>query len=69
MSSKLPTLTLEELEHHTETIECNDNSVTLTFPSLETVKLAHGQFIKAKRFYVITSHEGCNNDGERDVHL
>ncbi|KAF7506252.1 hypothetical protein GJ744_012060 [Endocarpon pusillum] len=69
LSSKLPTLLLEELEHHTETIQCHDSGVTLSFPSLETVKLAHGEFIKTKNFYLITSHEGCNNDGERDVHL
>ncbi len=60
---------LEELEHHTETIECYDSSVILTFPNLETVKLAHREFTKADRFYLITSHKGCNNDGERDVHL
>jgi hypothetical protein len=25
--------------------------------------------MKTKKFYLVTSHEGCNNEGERDVHL
>ena len=60
---------LEELEHHTAKIECYESSVRLSFFSRETVKLAHGEFMKAETFYLITSHEGCNNDGERDVYM
>ncbi len=60
---------LEDLEHHLEHIQCYDHSVKLGFSSLETVKLAHGELMKAKKFYLVTSHEGCNHEGERDVHL
>jgi len=65
MSAKLPTVVLEEIEHHIDAIMCFDSSILLQFADFESMDLTYGEFSQTGEFLVITSHEGCNSDGER----
>jgi hypothetical protein len=68
MSTRLPTVLLEEVEHHIDGIACFDSSIRLHFTGKETLELAYNELSAIDEFFVITSHEGCNNDGERESH-
>jgi hypothetical protein len=68
MSTKLPTVLLEEVEHHINEIACFDSSIQLHFASQEALELAYSELSAIDEFSVVTSHEGCNNDGERESH-
>lgn len=69
MKFKIPALLLEDIEHHTERIDCFDSRVYLYFNSAEALEHAHEEFRRANNFLLITSHLGCNKDGERNPHL
>ncbi len=69
MKFKMPALLLEDIEHHTERIDCSDSKVYLYFNRAEASEHAHEEFKRANGFLLITSHVGCNEDGERNPHL
>lgn len=69
MEFKTPTLLLEDIEHHIKAVDCFDSRVYLYFSSSKALKHAHKEFQSVDSFLLITSHEGCNKDGERDPHL
>lgn len=69
MTSKRPTLVLEEIENLLDEINCDKNRIELGFITSETLELAYGKFTSVDDFVLVTSHEGCNNDGERNAHL
>jgi len=69
ISSRLPSVMLEELESHVDEVRCYDSSVHLYFRTIETLKHAHEELGRVAGFVLITSHQGCNRDGERDTHL
>lgn len=60
---------LEELESHVDEVRCFDSSVHLYFGTIETVKHAYEELGRVAKFVLITSHQGCNRDGERDTYL
>lgn len=60
---------LEEMENHVDEVRCYDSSVHLYFRATETFKLAHEELSRVAEFVLITSHQGCNKDGERDTHV
>ena len=64
-----PTLLLEDIEHHVSAVSCWDDGVHLRFQSPEAFAHAHREFAGVESFLLITSHEGCNEDGGRDPHL
>jgi hypothetical protein len=68
MSTRLPTVLLEKVEHHINEIACFDSSIQLHFASQGDLELAYNELSAIDEFFVITSHEGCNNDGERESH-
>jgi hypothetical protein len=68
MSTRLPTIVLEEIEHHIDEITCVDSSIQLFFTGLQNMELAYYELTAVDEFFVITSHEGCNNDGAREPH-
>jgi hypothetical protein len=68
MSTRLPTIMLEEIEHHIDEITCFDTSIELSFAGLQNMELAYYELTAVNEFFVITSHEGCNNDGARESH-
>jgi hypothetical protein len=65
---RLPTVVLEEIEHHIDEITCFDSSIQLYFAELKNMELVYDELTAVDEFYVITSHEGCNNDGARVSH-
>ncbi len=69
ISSKWPSLVLEEMENHFDDVKCSDSTVRLYFQSRETLKLACEELSRVAGFVLITSHQGCNKDGERDTHM
>jgi hypothetical protein len=68
MSTKLPTIILEEVEHHISEIRGFDSSIHLHFSMEESMDLTLDELSAAEDFFVVTSHEGCNKDGEREPH-
>ena len=68
MSARLPTVVLEEIEHHFDEIMCLNSFIYLYFSTFETAELAFAKFSTMEEFFVITSHQGCNNDGEREAY-
>ncbi|KAL8833849.1 MAG: hypothetical protein Q9170_004071, partial [Blastenia crenularia] len=67
--TKIPTLNLEEIGHHVDDVQCFKGSVSLDFVSLSAKEAALEQFRPYEGFYLVTSHDTCNHDGERKVYL
>ena len=69
IASKLPSLLLEEMETHFDGVQCSVSTVTLFFSTPERLRLAHEELSRVAQFILVTSHEGCNKEGERDTHM
>lgn len=69
MAAIKPTLALEEIDDHLEEIRCSDNEIELRFANVKTFQLAYKELDSIEQFLLITSHEGCNHDGERVAYL
>lgn len=65
MSFKLPALALEDIERHVENIECSDSAIVLEFEDEQVLKQARRGWDELSEFIVVSSHQGCNGDGER----
>lgn len=66
---KIPALMLEDIEHHIESITCYSTEIHLRFSSAELLKRTHNEIASVDSFLLITSHQGCNEDGERNPHV
>lgn len=68
--SDRPVLNLEEFEGHLESVECADSGskITLTFPEGSGSRTVEKMAREYRDGTVITSHEGCNADGERSAY-
>ena len=69
MSSRLPSLVLEDMENHFDKIQCYGSTVHLYFSTVEILKHAHAELNRVDSFVLITSHDGCNQDGGRKTHM
>ena len=69
MSAKRPTLALEMLEHHIDQIECSKDGLILDFATLDALNEVHRHIEGINNFLLITSHEGCDLEGERNMRL
>lgn len=69
LKARKPTLLLEEIEDDLHEIRCGEDTMKLGFVESETFELAWGEYSEIGEFFVIASHEGCNNDGERGAYL
>ena len=69
MQFKIPALMLEDLEHHIETISCHSSEIHLSFKSTKILKRTHNELRSVDTFLLVTSHESCNEDGERQPHM
>ncbi|UPX09699.1 uncharacterized protein EKO05_0000383 [Ascochyta rabiei] len=71
IGSKKPILNLEEIEHHLQDVQCGDQRMRLHFVDASSARDAraacHGGH-GGLGGLIITSHEGCNKDGERAVY-
>lgn len=66
---KLPALVLEDIEMVVGGIECTRSSITLQFPDRQTLDAIRPSWDNLGAFFVISSHPGCNADGERAPYL
>ena len=66
---KVPAILLEDIEEHIKRVDCFVSSVYLYFDSLDSLKRAYEEFTSVNSFLLITSHQDCNEDGERDPHM
>jgi len=64
-----PTLSLEDVELHTTSIRCFDSSIVVQFSSSIFFQQAMADWQNLSKFLVISSHAGCNADGERSPYL
>lgn len=69
MQFKIPALILEDIEHHIESITCHKTEIHLHFSSAELLRRAHNEIANVDSFLLVTSHQGCNEDGERNPHV
>lgn len=69
MQFKTLAVMLEDVEHHIESIGCYPSEIHLSFKSAKVLKRTHEEFTKVDSFLLVTSHEGCNEDGERTPHM
>ena len=69
LKSKAPSLALEVIEHHLIQISCHDSSISLYFKNKDMLMGAYDELSGTRKFFLITAHEGCNEDGERDAYL
>lgn len=68
VKSHFPILVLEELENALENILCSDSQISLVFDSIENVNAIRKEIGTSSSFVVVTSHNGCNSQGERATH-
>jgi hypothetical protein len=66
---KIPALALEEIESHLENIECYHSFIVLKFVNEVALRQAKGQWDSLSKFIVISSHPGCNGDGQRALYV
>ena len=66
---KTPALVLEDIEGHIDFVGCVGSKIFLHFISEEALRDAHEEFEGVGSFLLVTSHDGCNGDGERDPHM
>ena len=69
MQFKTPALILEDVEDEIETIGCYTSEVHLSFKSTKALKRIYKEITGVDSFLLVTSHEGCNEDGERNPHM
>lgn len=69
VKSKYPTLALEDIEPHVDDIQCSQSTLTLSFGTGQNLEEAKDAWSGVSQFLIITSHIGCNEDGERTPYL
>lgn len=69
LKTKLPTLALEDIDHHVDYISCSETSILLGFVTASSKHAAIEELRSKDKFYLVTSHDTCNNDGERNIYL
>ncbi|KAF4630480.1 hypothetical protein G7Y89_g7655 [Cudoniella acicularis] len=69
MTYKLPALVLEDIETSVESVQCSGSTIAVKFSERQTLVEARSKWDKLAEFLIITSHFGCNMEGERSPHL
>ncbi|KAF2115304.1 hypothetical protein BDV96DRAFT_646316 [Lophiotrema nucula] len=68
IASQAPILNLEDIEHHLHDVKCSAGSMKLHF--VDTVSARDARHVCSDEHggFIITSHYGCNEEGERAVY-
>ena len=69
LTTKIPTLALEDIDQHLSDVTCLGSLVTLSFATAAAKQKALQNLALQGTFYLITSHSTCNENGERTVYL
>jgi hypothetical protein len=68
VASKKPILSLEDIEHHLEDVQCINGKISLKFADASSAADAQLACHGPEGGLIVTSHVGCNNPGERAVY-
>ena len=69
-SSKLPILALETVVSHLlEDVICYETYIELHSTSVSSLRELSERISEAEELLVVTSHHGCNEEGERDAYM
>jgi hypothetical protein len=68
VNSQKPVLNLEEVEHHLQDVQCEDGLMKLSFVDTSSARDAYFSCYEKNGGLVITSHDSCNDEGERAVY-
>ena len=68
MTVNKPALVLEEIEDQLDHIYCDDSRIELAFTSSQHLEHTYTEIAGLSSLILITSHEGCNSDGERNAY-
>jgi hypothetical protein len=63
-----PVFNLEEHEHHLQNVHCDGGMMTLHFVDASSARDARAACDGPDGSLIITSHESCNEEGERSVY-
>ncbi|KAL8984259.1 MAG: hypothetical protein Q9205_001726 [Flavoplaca limonia] len=69
LTTKIPTLALEDIDQNLSDVTCLGSLVTLSFATAAAKQKALQDLALQGTFYLITSHGSCNENGERTVYL
>lgn len=69
MKYKLLALILEDIEMDVGEIQRSGSAITVEFASQETLEIARKSWDNISEFLIISSHAGCNENGERAPYL
>ena len=69
MKYNLPTINLEDIELHIADIQCSPSTIAVEFRDHETLNVAKKSWDTIPEFFAVSSHAGCNKDGERAPYL
>ncbi|KAL4799691.1 hypothetical protein BDV19DRAFT_384979 [Aspergillus venezuelensis] len=69
VKSQWSILALEDLDAGLESVSCTDSEIRLDFASIAAEKRFRAAVKDTPEFIVVTSHDGCDLDGERSAHL
>jgi hypothetical protein len=67
LESDFPVLNLEDFDHLLESVHCSEGGqkMDLVFKHDESLKKAKRELVEFDGGMIITSHQTCNEDGER----
>ncbi|KAH8684677.1 hypothetical protein BGZ60DRAFT_170796 [Tricladium varicosporioides] len=65
MKYKLPALVLEDIETSVQSITCTTSAIIVEFSEREIIDEVRGRWDELQKFLIISSHSGCNVEGER----
>lgn len=68
VQSQWPILALEDFDASLDGVSCTDSQIQLTFASAVAQKRFNEAIGTLPEFLVVTSHEGCDREGERSAH-
>jgi hypothetical protein len=68
VKSKKPIMNLEEIEHMLQDVQCEDGQIKLSFVDTSSARDAYSSCKEENGGLMITSHDGCNKEGERAVY-
>jgi hypothetical protein len=68
VTAKKPIVVLEEIEHHLTGVHCESGMMKLGFVDTESAIDAGAASRGTNGGLIITSHESCNEEGERAVY-
>jgi hypothetical protein len=59
---------MEELEHHLEDVQCADGMIRMSFVDKSSARDAFHACHGENSALIVTSHQSCNEEGERAVY-